>query len=282
MNVLTASGTPDGTTALLTATGVLVAYGNREPDIDFFMRAAGGGTFIAKGGIPDNIFRPNWFVWAQGNTLFAHVAGTDLIPSRGAHLWSDVSGYFFTSEQTRNRLWWQTFFHAAGRDVALAVIGEIVTTRGLQWTKQVFSGHSYGAAVAQIACWLVNQNGVRNNVGYCGWGCPKPAFCTASEAGIPDSCVFNASRDPVGYQPSPEPPVASLPNIDPWAVIWGGESLSWRHLCPVWQCDDASLPLWGGSGIQNQSMPISITLTAHSMVNYRNTIRDYRRRQLGQ
>lgn len=282
MNVLTPSGTPDGTTALLTATGCMVAYGNANVDIEFFIGAAGGGTYITKGGIATNVFRPNWFLWGQGNTLFAQIAGTDLLPSLGAHIWSDIGGYFFTSEQRRNEFYWHSFFHDAAVDIARAVLAELQSATGSRWTKQVFAGHSYGAAVAQSAAWITQASLTTANVGCIGWGSPKPAFCRPSEPLLRDACMLNADLDPVGYQPSVSPPVGTLPGADIWTVVFGTESLSWRHLCPVWSVAGANIVLWNNTGQQTQSFPPSISFAAHSMTGYRDAVRDYRRRQLGE
>ena len=282
MNVLTASGTPDGTTALLTATGCFVAYSNANPDIEFFIRAAGGGEYVTKGGIASNILRPNWFLWGQGNTLFAQIGGTDLSASYGAHVWSDVAGYFFTTEQRRNQFYWHEFFHAAGLDVARAVIAELGSAGGQQWRKQIFAGHSYGAAVAQVAAWIVQATVTGANTGCIGWGSPKPAYIRSSERQLPDSVVMNARLDPVGYQPAVTPPVALLPGADTWAMISGTDRFAWRHLCPVWSVDGATIVLWEQTGLQTQSLPLDLNFSTHRLGTYRNAVRDYRRIQLGE
>lgn len=219
-------GTPNSDLALELYTLTAACYWNQPGEVNNMLSAIGGGIRYAFS-FQNVGYPPSWTVVRSGNTVVLAFSGT----VNFTQMVGDVAGaigvpYTGTSAQAHG------FFLGAWERMRSDILG--VLPNDLATCTVIFTGHSYGAAVAMFGALDFKRNGFGADVQ--NFGIAKPKILTQGFSGpLPSVSLFIGSD----YDIVPVlPPSGMLMNvvvgISPplWAL-----PVNWTHVCDGWTLD---------------------------------------------
>jgi Lipase (class 3) len=224
-----ADGQPDPEALLEAATGIEACYDGGPADIQALVDACGGGVVHAysrvAGALP-----PAYAVAQQGSNWYVWVAGT----VNSVQLLNHAAGAAQVSElPDGSRI--NSFFQQMSSNL-LGVLAGLLPDPSAGPTIQL-SGHSYGAAVCQLASQALREIYPPTAVRFLGFGTPKSrdALWTGNIAGVNIRVVRNG--DPVAVLP----PSYGHGGLTWWGIVFAGRlgvGIPWRHYGLGYRLDD--------------------------------------------
>jgi len=278
---ITSVGTFDYQGILQRLEGVWIAYSPTDDHVGGFMIGVGGGTFVSRHEWTPDLFHPCYWIFRQGNILYVFIAGTDIIGSLGAHVWGDVAGYFLASPVFAGTVNYHSYFADAAAAISATIATTVSQSPNDTVTRISVSGHSYGAAVAQIVAKTLQSQLTGQSVECLAFGSPKPGLITQSFTHPSETWSLGLPRDPAIYMPPSAGNSAWLGTDNPVYAFFGVEGSDWSHFGKAGEIS--------GQGITQlfpvinawRIPPANFVFADHGIRAYRDQLLVTRRLQLG-
>lgn len=198
---------------------IALCYQNQEAQNASVLNELGGGTTLGFYWNPDS-YPPSWNIVRSGNDICIAITGTTSWPEALGDLLGCIGMPYEGGFSTAHAFFYPNWLNIETR-IKRAMPADVANCRIL------FTGHSYGAAVAFLGALAFERDNIGSSREFLGFGTPK-TFQTGFHETLPSiASTLRVQGDIVPYLPTPfagqVSPVLNLPQL---AL---GRNITWEH-----------------------------------------------------